>query len=847
MNTHLLLLVGGLFMTICSESLRAATRASVANAVLPNPELAQIPEYIVIDLGTLGGTESHARDINERGEVAGVSQNGDSGSYHAFLYSNGSLQDLGTLNAEHSEALGINDHGEVVGVIWNDDYSLYHAFRHSDGTMEDLGTLGGKYSIAFDVNNAGQVIGWSRIGDALGSNRAFLYENGVMRSLGRLQGGNNSEAFGIDSAGHVVGASTIFGFGRNRAFLYSDGTMKNLGTLLGDSQANGISDAGHIVGESTINSFGETRAFLFADGRMQNLGTLGGSSSWAYGVNDFGQVVGESKVASKIHAFLYLDGSMLDLNDLIDPSSKWRLNRATAINNAGQIVGTGINPSGEKHGFLLNLFTAPNAPPGIGTQSVQPTYGEPPKREDGKDSLIVVTHGWNPDVKWLDEMTNAITGYLTASGLKNWQVHAHKWVEKATAPLYRILSIAEQEGGNLGNYLAPSNWLHIHLIAHSAGSALVEAASRVIKNSPLAEHTVIHSTFLDAYAGFVYGGRGRYGKETNWSDSYFSRDLLTGMVTEGPLDHTYNADITWLDPSREEVSVVYSTPSGAVSQTCYQQVTSHGWPYRFYMGTIPPNTAAGSEGFGFPLSKEGGNWDFATNTYRAGSLKVLGSEGLSCKMDSSTGLITTWPTLDFSKLPSASVLMSSPVNVIIRGVDFTLKTASPAWLAVSIPIAGKVNFVSLEARFTSAIGAEGLLSVYWETNVIGSIDERVTLPSTHQYTFPLPETVMSGTRMLGFRLDTFSAVQSSAVVTNVALGFAGVREPFSLSFTGMSASGSPVLRLMGPAGFNYLLESSTSLTDWKTTAVLVNTNGTVRFADQTSKNTPTRFYRAVVP
>src|SRR3989338_2169957 len=321
MNTHLLLLVGGLFMTICSESLRAATRASVANAVLPNPELAQIPEYIVIDLGTLGGTESHA--------------------------------------------LGINDHGEVVGVIWNDDYSLYHAFRHSYGTMEDLGTLGGKYSIAFDVNNAGQVIGWSRIGDALGSNRAFLYENGVMRSLGRLQGGNNSEAFGIDSAGHVVGASTIFGFGRNRAFLYSDGTMKNLGTLLGDSQAYGISDAGHIVGESTINSFGETRAFLFADGRMQNLGTLGGSSSWAYGVNDHGQVVGESKVAGGIHAFLYLDGSMLDLNDLIDPPSKWRLNRATAINNAGQIVGTGINPSGEKHGFLLNLFTAPNAPPGI--------------------------------------------------------------------------------------------------------------------------------------------------------------------------------------------------------------------------------------------------------------------------------------------------------------------------------------------------------------------------------------------------------------------------------------------------------------------------------------------------
>ena len=85
MNTHSLLLVGGLFMTICSESLRVATRASAANAALPNSELAQIPEYTVINLGTLGGTESHAREINERGEGAGVSQSGASGSSHALL------------------------------------------------------------------------------------------------------------------------------------------------------------------------------------------------------------------------------------------------------------------------------------------------------------------------------------------------------------------------------------------------------------------------------------------------------------------------------------------------------------------------------------------------------------------------------------------------------------------------------------------------------------------------------------------------------------------------------------------------------------------------------------------
>ena len=78
-----------------------------------------------------------------------------------------------------------------------------------------------------------------------------------MRSLGRLAGGNNSEAFGINNVGQVVGASATFGFGRDHAFLYSEGTMQDLGTLGSNtSKANGISDGGYVVGESTTGGFG---------------------------------------------------------------------------------------------------------------------------------------------------------------------------------------------------------------------------------------------------------------------------------------------------------------------------------------------------------------------------------------------------------------------------------------------------------------------------------------------------------------------------------------------------------------------------------------------------------------
>jgi probable HAF family extracellular repeat protein len=51
---------------------------------------------VVSDLGTLGGYDVYATDINESSDVVGVSLNG-TGSYHAFVYSNGVLQDLSSL------------------------------------------------------------------------------------------------------------------------------------------------------------------------------------------------------------------------------------------------------------------------------------------------------------------------------------------------------------------------------------------------------------------------------------------------------------------------------------------------------------------------------------------------------------------------------------------------------------------------------------------------------------------------------------------------------------------------------------------------------------------------------
>ncbi len=502
----------------------------------------------------------------------------------------------------------------------------------------------------------------------------------------------------------------------------------------------------------------------------------------------------------------------------------------------------------------------------IEIQPKQPTYSEAPKKEDAKDSLVLVTHGWQPawkpvDMAWVDDMTNNITTYIIANGLNNWQVSAHKWVEKARTPFpSTALDNAEQEGGNLGNSIANKEWKHVHLIAHSAGSALIRSATEKIKDKW--KNTLVHQTFLDPYVGLIYGGRNKYGDNADWADSYFTKDLETSgeifTLTEGALKYAFNVDVTFLDKSKTTGNVYHSS-SGSVIQQCQEATTTHAWPYEFYSKTITgllPETEI--KGLGFQMSKEGGNWDPTSIQYKVGNDPsfVLGTPDPSCL----PSLYQTTPAylgqMNFSTTPSTisttgvvqkndfGFNLTSLMRLVkLQSLKAPVLSEGPAWIASTVTITNAVNLLSFETVFSSGTGAEGLLSVYWETNVIGTIDERVASSGIHQYTFPIPK-VTNGIQTLGFRLDSFTNITSSVTVTNVSLGFAGVKEPFSLSFVGSQTDGLPILQLTGQKDFNYTVETSTNLIDWKVFAILVNTNGVVRFNSSPIQSTAL-FYRAV--
>jgi probable HAF family extracellular repeat protein len=126
----------------------------------------------------------------------------------------------------------------------------------------------------------------------------------------------------------------------DRALLATMYALTDLGTLGGGSTAYAydINEAGQVAGYATTASL-KYHAFLWTDGVMTDLGTLPtGSTSQAFGLNNNGQVVGyafdgSAAGGARNHAFLWEDSVMADL--FPEPAHSV----ANAVNDHGQVVG----------------------------------------------------------------------------------------------------------------------------------------------------------------------------------------------------------------------------------------------------------------------------------------------------------------------------------------------------------------------------------------------------------------------------------------------------------------------------------------------------------------------------
>jgi probable HAF family extracellular repeat protein len=333
--------------------------------------------YKLIDVSTFGGPQSNvfvAEDnynpvLNNRGTVAGLADTSAPDPFPAFCFF---------------------------------DCFVSHAFQWQNGDMTDLGALpGGASSASAWISANGLIAGWSENGlidplfPGFPESHAVLWKHGEIIDLGTLDGGYESVANAVNSRGQVVGAAanavpdlspmSAFNFGwttETRAFLWQNGVMHDLGTLGGpDAVALLINEWGQIVGDSYTSSVPSpycanigfpltTGAFLWQNGKMVGLGSLGGTCTFAFDLNNRGQVIGASTLAGDLaqHPFLWDRGVLSDLGTLGGSSGN-----AIAINDAGEITGF-ANEQGDqtvhallwKNGTMTDLGTVGGDPCSVG-------------------------------------------------------------------------------------------------------------------------------------------------------------------------------------------------------------------------------------------------------------------------------------------------------------------------------------------------------------------------------------------------------------------------------------------------------------------------------------------------
>jgi probable HAF family extracellular repeat protein len=138
--------------------------------------------------------------------------------------------------------------------------------------------------------------------------------------------------------------------------------FQELGTLGGSSSyAWRLNNAGQVIGYAQTAG-GQEHAFLWSAGVLSDLGTLGGTESHAFGINDAGTVVGSATLANgALHAFQWQNGVMRDLGGYADPTFEIS---ASGISAGGMVAGRYRDPSTSKSGALRWVNGTPQA---IGT------------------------------------------------------------------------------------------------------------------------------------------------------------------------------------------------------------------------------------------------------------------------------------------------------------------------------------------------------------------------------------------------------------------------------------------------------------------------------------------------
>jgi len=346
------------------------------------------PQYQLTVLRGLGGTSSIGNSINNRGWVAGRSNQSGNQARHATLWRGDVLTDLETLGGPNSAVLWPvkNVRGVVTGITQTNEPdprleswscgTFFPAatrigfrcvgFRWQNGIMTPLPTLrDGFHGFATGTNNLLRTVGWTEDGvvdDTCVAPQVYRFRAVIWGPDGRIErellpahaDDNSTAATAINDRGQVVGISGICDqavgrFSAIRMVLWEKDKMTVIPAFGGVAwnTPTAINERGDVVGFANASAAdaGNTnfRAFHWRKGQSTRpLPALPGHvTSSAAGVNDRRQIVGQSCSAEgDCRAVLWEGCDVEDLNEMVDDNSVV-LTSAKDVDDRGRITGQG--------------------------------------------------------------------------------------------------------------------------------------------------------------------------------------------------------------------------------------------------------------------------------------------------------------------------------------------------------------------------------------------------------------------------------------------------------------------------------------------------------------------------
>jgi probable HAF family extracellular repeat protein len=340
----------------------------------------------IIDLGP----DVNPEDINNNGTVVGAKTVKSKPFLPLAAFRWTSSGGLETLNGVSANA--INDNEQIAGNTKTGTFSNTQtgAFSYNGTTFNTIGSE----NTAQGINQLGQIAGSqvkvNPFGRTNGTNPAIydldtqswsVADVTTFRSRGRRKGvyAGLMRLTDINDSGIAVGNKSFSGLIYSiKPFILLPGAQTaeflSWSVIPYGGTARAINNLNHFVGTTGHRFLGSKSArtvynhayfYDYNNADFVDLGTLSGavdSVSSANDINESDQVVGSSTLFEVVntrlvprtsHAFIWENGTMTDLNDLIPTNTGWVLVSATAINDNGDIVGLGIK-NGVTRGYVLD-------------------------------------------------------------------------------------------------------------------------------------------------------------------------------------------------------------------------------------------------------------------------------------------------------------------------------------------------------------------------------------------------------------------------------------------------------------------------------------------------------------